>query len=156
MLLVGTEHEPQFVMYLSIFVVQLLNCVRLFVTPWTAAHQASWDLHCLLEFAQTHPLSQWCQPPNLSSVVPFSFCPQSFRASGSFPMTGLFTSGGQSIGASGSASVLPMNIQDWFHEFTLRNLICQWMIYLRKCHFLKIFFGGEDVTERDLMIEWHG
>ena len=114
MLLVGTEHEPQFVMYLSIFVVQLLNCVRLFVTPWTAAHQASWDLHCLLEFAQTHPLSQWCQPPNLSSVVPFSFCPQSFRASGSFPMSQFFTSGGQSIGVSASASVLPVNIQDWF------------------------------------------
>ena len=130
-----------------------LSHVWLFVTPWIAAHQASWDLHCLLEFAQTHPLSQWCQPPNLSSVVPFSFCPQSFRASGSFPMTGLLTSGGQSIGASGSASVLPMNIQDWFHEFTLRNLICQWMIYLWKCHFLKIFFGGEDVTDKEETIK---
>ena len=153
MLLVRIEREPQFVMYLSIFVVQLLNCVRLFVTSWAAARQASWDLHYLLEFAQTCPLSQWCQPPKSSSVVLFSFCPQSFRASGSFPMIGLFTSGGQNIGASGSASVLPMNIQGWFHEFTLRNLICQWMIYLWKCHFLKIFFGGEAVTDKEETIK---
>ena len=142
MLLVRIEHEPQFIMYLSIFVVQLLNCVRLFVTPWAAARQVSWDRQYLLEFAQTCPLSQWCQPPKSSSVVPFSFCPQSFRASGSFPMIGLFTSGSQNIGASGSASVLPMNIQGWFHEFTLRNLVCQWMIYLWKCHFFKDIFLG--------------
>ena len=57
------------------------------------------------------PLSQWCHPTISSSVVPFSSCPQSFPASGSFPMSQLFTSGGQSIGASASASVLPMNIQ---------------------------------------------
>ena len=59
------------------------------------------------------PLSQWCHPTISSSVAPFSFS-QSFPASGSFPMSQLFTSGGQSIGASTSASVLPMNIQDWF------------------------------------------
>ena len=60
------------------------------------------------------PLSQWCQPTISSSVVPFSFCPQSFPASGSFPVSWLFTSGGQSIGASASASVLPMNNQGLF------------------------------------------
>ena len=60
------------------------------------------------------PLSRWCHPTISSSVVPFSSCPQSFPASGSFPMSQLFTSGGQSIGVSASASVLPMNIQDWF------------------------------------------
>ena len=59
------------------------------------------------------PLSQWCHAAILSSVVPFS-CLQSFPASGSFPMSWIFTSGGQSIRASASASVLPMNIQDWF------------------------------------------
>jgi len=59
------------------------------------------------------PLSQWCHPTISSSVTPFSSCPQSFPASGSFPMTQLFTSGGQSIGVSASASVLPMNTQDW-------------------------------------------
>ena len=60
------------------------------------------------------PLSQWCHPTISSSVVPFSSCPQSFPASGSFQMNRLLTSGGQSIGPSASASVLPMNIQDWF------------------------------------------
>ena len=58
------------------------------------------------------PLSQWCHPTISSSVVPFSSCPQSFPASGSFPMSRLFTSGGQSIGTS--ASELPMSIQGWF------------------------------------------
>ena len=60
------------------------------------------------------PLNLWCHPTILSSVVPLSSCLQSFPASGSFPMSRLFASGGQSIGVSASASVLPMNIQDWF------------------------------------------
>ena len=60
------------------------------------------------------PLNQWCHPTISSSVVPFSSCLQSRPASGSFPMSQFFASGGQSIGASASASVLPMNIQDWF------------------------------------------
>ena len=60
------------------------------------------------------PWSRWCHPTILSSVVPFSSCLKSFPASGSFLMNRLFPSGGQSIGASASASVLPMNIQDWF------------------------------------------
>ena len=59
------------------------------------------------------PLSWWCHKTISSSVIPFS-CLQSFPASGSFPMSQLFTSGGQSIGVTASASVLPMNIQDWF------------------------------------------
>ena len=62
----------------------------------------------------TCPLSWWCHPTISSSVVPFSSCLQSLPASASFPMSQFFTSGGQSIGASASASVLPMNIQDWF------------------------------------------
>ena len=60
------------------------------------------------------PLSQWCHPTISSFVIPFSFCPQSFLASGSFPVSWLFTSGGQSISVSASASVFPVNIQDWF------------------------------------------
>ena len=60
------------------------------------------------------PLSRWYHPTISSSVIPFSSCPQSFPASGSFRMSQFFTSGGQSIGVSASASVLPMNIQDWF------------------------------------------
>ena len=70
-------------------------------------------LHYLLEFVcSTFPSSRWCHPTISSSSAPFSFCPQSFPASGSFPVSQLITLGGQSIGAS--ASVLPMNIQDWF------------------------------------------
>ena len=72
-------------------------------------------LHHLPEFAQTHVC--WvgrCHPTISFSVIPFSSCPQSFPASGAFPMSQFFISGGQSIGVSASASVLPMNIQDWF------------------------------------------
>ena len=59
-------------------------------------------------------LSQWCHPTTSSSFVPISSCLQSYPTSGSFLMTKLFVSGGQSIGASASSSVLPVNIQDWF------------------------------------------
>ena len=59
------------------------------------------------------PSSQWCHPTISSSVIPFSSCPQSFPASGSFQMSRLFSSGGQSIGVSASTSVLPVNTQDW-------------------------------------------
>ena len=60
------------------------------------------------------PLSRWCHPIISSSVVPFSSCPQSFPASGSFQMSQLFASDGQNIGVSASTSVLPVNTQDWF------------------------------------------
>ena len=65
-------------------------------------------------YSNSRLLSQWCHPTISSSVTPFSSCLQSFPASGSFPMSQVFASGGQSIGASASASVLPMTIQDWF------------------------------------------
>ena len=65
-------------------------------------------------YSNSCPSNRWCHPTISSSVVPFSSCPQSFPASGSFQMSQIFTSGGQSIGASALASVLPMNIQDWF------------------------------------------
>ena len=68
----------------------------------------------LRAYSNSCPSSQWCHPTISSSDVPFSSCLQSFPASGSFPMSQFFTSGGQSIGVSASASVLPMNIQDWF------------------------------------------
>ena len=67
--------------------------------------------HQLPEFTQTPPLSWWCHPTISSSVVPFSSHLQSFPASGSFPISQFFASGGQSIGVSASASVLPMHIQ---------------------------------------------
>ena len=65
-------------------------------------------------YSNSCPPSWWCHPTISSSVVPFSSCFQSFPASESFPMSQFFTSGGQSIEVSASASVLPMNIQDWF------------------------------------------
>ena len=64
-------------------------------------------------YSNSCPLSRWCHPAISSSVVPFSSCPQSIPASGSFPISQLFAWGGQSIGVSASASVLPMNTQDW-------------------------------------------
>ena len=65
-------------------------------------------------YSNSCPLSWWRHPTIFSSVVPFSSCSQSFPASGSFQISQFFTSGGQRIGVSASASVLPMNIQDWF------------------------------------------
>ena len=70
--------------------------------------------HQLPVYPNPCPLSQWCHPTISSSVIPFSSCPQSFPASGSFPMSQLFASDGQSVGVSATASVLPMNTQDWF------------------------------------------
>ena len=64
-------------------------------------------------YPNTCPMSQWCHSAISSSVIPFSSCPQSLPASGSFPMSQLFAWGGQSVGVSASASVLPMNTQDW-------------------------------------------
>ena len=64
-------------------------------------------------YSNSCPSRRWCYPAISSSVVPFSSCPQALLASGSFPMSQLFAWGGQSIGVSASASVLPMNTQDW-------------------------------------------
>ena len=68
----------------------------------------------LRAYSNSCPLSQWCHPTISSSVVTFSFCLQSFPASGSFPVSQFFSLSGQSIGVSALASVLPMNIQGWF------------------------------------------
>ena len=80
--------------------VQSLRRVRLFATPWITARQASL---CITNSRSSlwHPSSQWCHPAISSSVIPFSSCPQSLPASKSFPMSQLFTWGGQSVGVSG-------------------------------------------------------
>ena len=83
------------------------------MTPWTVARQASLS-YSIRVCSNSCPLSWSCYPTTSSSVTTFSPCPWSFPASGSFPMSQLFASGGQIIGASASASVLPMNIQFWF------------------------------------------
>ena len=87
--------------------------VWLFAIWRIAARQASLSSK-LWVYSNSYPLSGWCHPAISSSVFPFSSCTQSFPASGSFPISQFFTSGGQNIGVSASASVLPMNIQDWF------------------------------------------
>ena len=92
----------------SISSVQLLSCVQLFATPWTAACQASLSITNSWVHSNSCPLSRWCRSTISSSVVPFS-CLQSFPASGSVPLNQFFKSGGQSIGVSASPSVLPMN-----------------------------------------------
>ena len=94
--------------------VQLLSCIQLFGTPWTAACQASLSI----TNSRSSPKlmsSESVMPPNhlILCRPPFSSHPQSFPASGSFQMSQLFTSGGQSIGVSASTSVLPMNTQDY-------------------------------------------
>ena len=103
---------------LSIIVVgvQSLRCVWLFVTPWTAAHQASLSFTISQNLLRLVSI-ELVMPSNhlvLSSVVPFPSCLQSFPASGSFLMSQFFASGGQSIEASALASILPVNILGWF------------------------------------------
>ena len=100
-------------LYFKFSSVQSLRQVWLFVTPWTAALQPPCPSLSSGVCSNACPLSQWCHPTFSSSIIPFSSCLQSFPAYGSFPKSQLFTSGGQSIGASASASVLPMNIQGW-------------------------------------------
>ena len=82
-------------------------------TPWTAAHQSSLSITNPGACSNSCPSNQWCHPTISSSVIPFSSCLQSCPASRSFPMSQFFTLGGQSVGVAASASVFPMNIQDW-------------------------------------------
>ena len=94
--------------------VQSLSRVQLFVTPWTEACQASLSIANTWNLCKLSPSSQWCHQTISCSVVSFSSCLHSFPALQSSPVSQFFTSGGQSIGVLTSASVLPMNIQDWF------------------------------------------
>ena len=96
----------------STAVVHSLSRVWLFVTLGNAASRAS--LSFTISWSLLKLMSQWCHPTISPSVIPFSSCPQSFPASGSFQMSQLFASGGQSIGVSASASALSVNIQNWF------------------------------------------
>ena len=96
----------------NVVVIQSLSSVWLFAIAWTAGPASCPSLLpavCLSSCL----LIRWCHPTISSSVPSFSYCPQSFPASGSFPVSWLFTSAGQSIGASASASVLPNFLWDW-------------------------------------------
>ena len=83
-------------------------------TPWTIALQDPCPSPTPGTYSNLRPLSCWCNPTISSSVIPFSSCFQSFQISCPFPVSQLLTTGGQSTGVSASASVLPMNIQEWF------------------------------------------
>ena len=94
--------------------VQLLSCARLFATPWTAARQSSLSITNYRSLLKLMPIELVMPSNHLILCHPFSSCLQSFPSPGSFLMSQFFTSGGQSIGISASASILPMNMQDWF------------------------------------------
>ena len=91
----------------------MFSRVQLFVTPWITARQASVSIANSRGLLRLMPIELVMPSSHLILCHPLLFCPQSLPASGSFPMSELFTSGGQSIGISASASVLPMNTQDW-------------------------------------------
>ena len=97
--------------------VQLLSRVQLFATHGLQHARPPCPSPTPGVYSNSCPLSWWCHPTISSSIVPFSSCPQSFPASGSFQMSQFFASGGQSIGVSASASVLLTNIKDWFFFF---------------------------------------
>ena len=111
-----------------LFVVQSLSHVQLFVIPWTAPSPS------LGSCSNSCPLSWWCHLTIMSSIVPFSSCLQSFPAPGSFLMSQFSTSGGQSIGASASASVFPINIQDGFPLVFLKSILKDEFFSFRKNH----------------------
>ena len=119
LLIIHSNHPPnkEFLYFFFFLVfqnssVQLLSHVGLFVTPWTAARQASLSITNSRSLLKLISIESVMPSNHLILVIPFSSCLQYFLASGSFPMNQFFTSAGQNIGAS--ASVLPMNIQDWF------------------------------------------
>ena len=102
---------------LSQYSVQFTSIAQLCPTLWPHGPQHTrppCPSPTLGVYSNSCPLSRWCYPTISSSDIPFFFCLQSFPASGSLPMSQFFASGGQSIGVSASASVLPVNIQDWF------------------------------------------
>ena len=93
--------------------VQLFSRVQLFVTPWPQNARPPCPSPTPGVYSNSCPLNQWCHPTISSSVIPFFSCPLSFPASGSFPMSQFFASGGLSTGVSALTSFLPMNTQDW-------------------------------------------
>ena len=122
-----TEHWAELPVLCSSFPLAIYFCAPIFSVQFSSVAQLCLTLRphelqharppCPSPTPGVHPkpcpLSRWCHPAISSSVVPFSSCPQSFPASGSFQMSQLFASGGQSMGVSASTSVLPVNTQDW-------------------------------------------
>ena len=121
--------------------VQSLSCVWLFAAPWTAACQASLSLTISWSLLKLMSIKS-VMPSNLLILCrPLSSCLQCFPTSESFPMSQSFTSRGQSIEVSASASVLPMNIQDWF------PLILTSLIFLQSKGLSRVFFSNTTVQK---------
>ena len=99
---------------LSVWFSSIAQSFWFFVTPWLQLTRLPWPSLTPRVCSNSCPLNPWCHRNISYFVIPFSSCLQSFPVTGSFPMSRLFTSSGQSIGASASASVLPVNIQGWF------------------------------------------
>ena len=114
--------------------------------------------------SNSSPLSWWCHPTISSSVIPFSSCLQSFPAPGSFQMSQFFASGGQSFGVSSSASVLPMNIQDWFPlgwtgwiSLQSKKLMEGILLFARSAfHLIKSVYNWNLVTNKVWVGSWEG
>ena len=126
---------PSFYLSSHIAVVQLLSHVWFFATPWTAAHQASLSFTVSWSLLKLMSVDLMIPSNHLIFYHPFSSCPQSFPASGSFSMSRLFASGGRSIRSS--ASVLPVSVQGWF-PLGLTDLISFLSKHLLQNHSLKI------------------
>ena len=107
---------------------QSLGSVQLFATPWTAAYQTSLSITNSWSLLRLMSIESVMASNHLIPCCPLLFCLQSFPASGSFQMSQFFTSGGQSIRVSASASVLPMNIQNWFPLGWNDDLAVQWTL----------------------------
>ena len=105
--------NSRFIQHSCFSSIQSLSHVQLFATPEPQPTRPPCPSPTPGIHPNPCPLSQWCHPTISSSVIPFFSCPQSFPESGSFQMSQLFASGGQSIGVSASPSVLPANTQDW-------------------------------------------
>ena len=114
--------------------IQWLSHVQLFASPWTQHARLPCPSLSPGVCSNPCPSSQWCHPTiSSSAVVPFSSCPQSFPALRSFLGSQLFASGGQSIGASPLASVLPMNVQHWFPLGSRVSLWSQASAFQNRC-----------------------
>ena len=128
--------------------VQSLTCVWLLGTHGLQHARLPCPSRTPRVHSDSCPSSQWCHPAISSLVVPFSYCPQSFPASESFPMSQLFTRGGQSTGVSASASLLPKKTQNWSLEWT------GW-ISLQSKRLSRVFFNTTVQKHQFFGLTWH-